>query len=155
MAFIAQKRTGIGAASAAEIIDFNDCCDKNNLEQTNICVTDDEHELLSLNSNTPFIASENGRLYNTVMEAYNEIIMENTVMPVNSKQIMEYNYGLMFVLISDKFNNNMNAKQVLMSTTGPIIYKTDDDNYWGSKVPEFDGKNVAGQMMADLRELYK
>ena len=151
MSFIAQKRTGIGAASAGEIADFNDCCDENDLEQSNVCVTDDEHEVLSLDSTVPFIASENGQLYNTVMEAYNEIIMENTVTQLNTKQITEYNYGIMFVLISDKFNNNIEAKQVLMSTTGQIVYKTANDNLWGSKVPEFDGQNIAGQIMTDLR----
>ena len=151
MAFIAQKRSGIGAALAGEIADFNNLCDENDLEQLNVCVTDDEHEVLSLDSNVPFISSENGKLYNTVMEAYNEIIMENIVMQVDSKEITEFNYGIMFVLLSDKFNNNIEANQVLMSTTEQIVYKTDNDNLWGSKVPEFDGQNIAGQIMTDLR----
>ena len=151
MAFIAQKRSGIGAVSAGEIADFNACCDENELEQLNVCVTDDEHELLSLDSTVPFIASKNGQLYNTVMEAYNEIIMKNIVTQVDYKEITEFNYGIMFVLLSDKFNYNIEANQVLMSTSGQIVYKTDNDNLWGSKVPEFDGQNIAGQIMTDLR----
>jgi len=147
----AKKKDVVIYCAAGEIADFNDCCAENDLEQLNVCVTDDEHEVLSLDSTLPFIASENGQLYNTVMEAYNEIIMENTVTQLDSKQYTEFNYGTMFVLLSDKFNYNIEAKQVLMSTSGQIVYKTDNDNLWGSKVPEFDGQNIAGQIMTDLR----
>lgn len=157
MEFICQKQTGDGAASTKEIKEFNNYCEKNNAKVVKICVTDEEHELLSLDANTPFISSENGRLYNTVMEGYNEIILENTIVQFDTIPITKYNREIMTTLILDKFNNNIEAKQILMSTSNYdiICYKTNDDNYWGSRVPEFDGQNIAGQLMVELRNYYK
>ena len=91
------------------------------------------------------------------MEGYNEIMLENTVTRFeHDHPIIKYNHEIMFTLISDKFNFNIEAKEVLMNTKdyNGIYYKTDNDNYWGSRVPEFDGQNVAGQMMVELRESY-
>jgi len=156
-ALLVQKQTGVKAASAEEIEEFNKFCEDTKTTMFKVCVTDDEHDVLSLDANTPFIASDNGRLYNNVMEGYNEIMLENTVTQFEHDQPnTKYNHEIMFTLISDKFSFNSEAKQVLMNTKDydGIYYKTDNDNYWGSRVPEFDGQNVAGQMMAELRNSY-
>lgn len=147
MEITAQKLTGEGAASAEKIEEYEKYCKDNELELVRFSVSDEEHELLSLDSKTPFMISKNTKVYNTVMEAYYDT--------VDFSQQNETNiYAQMFVLISDKFDQNKEAKKVLMSTFGPIVYKTDDDNYWGSRVPEFDGQNIAGQIMVELRDSY-
>lgn len=147
MAFLIQKQTGEGAASASEIEEFNNFCEKVNANTFTIHVSDEEHEILSLDSKTPFLVSKNAKVYSTVMEAYYDT--------VDFSQQDEINiYAQMFVLISDKFDQNEEARKVLMSTTGIIVYKTEDDNYWGSRVPEFNGLNIAGKIMVELRDLY-
>jgi hypothetical protein len=144
-----QKRTGEGAASAEEIEEFNTVCKDNEVEMFKVCVTDDEHELLSLDSNVLFMNSKNAKVYNTVMEAYNDTVDFSSQ---NDHNI----YAQMFVLLSDKFDQNEEARRVLMSVKDYdlIIYKTDDENYWGARVPEFVGQNIAGQIMVELRDYY-
>ena len=148
MVFITQKRTGEGSSTSKDMEEFDRYCHENEYEMMQFNVTDEEHELLSLDSKTPFLISKNGKVYNTVMEAYNDIIEDDDKMNLN------YIYAQMFVLISDKFDQNEEARNVLMSTRGYIIYKTENDNCWGSRVPEFDGLNIAGEIMVELRDFY-
>lgn len=148
MSFLIQKQTGEGAASTNEIEEFNNFCEKVDADTFTIHVSDEEHEILSLDSKTPFLVSKNEKVYSTVMDAYYDTVDL-------SKQDEKNIYAEMFVLISEKFEQNEEAKKVLMSTTGEIIvYKTEDDNYWGSRVPEFDGQNIAGEIMVKLRDSY-
>jgi len=147
MPLLIQKQTGEDAASCSEIEEFNIFCEKLNADTFTIYVSDEEHEILSLDSKRPFLVSKNAKVYSTVMEAYYDTVDL-------SKQDEKNIYIEMLVLISEKFDQNKEAKKVLMSTTGIIVYKTEDDNYWGSRVPEFDGQNIAGEIMVKLRDLY-
>jgi len=142
MSCLTQKRTGVGAATTEEIQEFDDFCEENDMDQIKICVTDEEHELLSLDAFVPFIASINSKKYNTVMEAYNDINAGKD----------DPNDDLMIQLNIDKFCQNDEAKNILMAGNSHIVYKTDNDNYWGSKVPEFDGENIGGEILVEIRE---
>ena len=60
----------------------------------------------------------------------------------------------MHMLNFDKFEQNLDAQRVLMDTTEPLIYKS-NDNYWGSPVPEFTGGNLMGRILVNIREQFK
>ena len=154
MEFIAQKQSGEDSASEDEIQYFKNFCEKTGAETFNICVTDDEHEVLSLDAIVPFKASINNKLYNTVMEAYNDIIMENTISNIEKQSHTDFNLDLMYELNRNKFDQNIQAKKLLMSITTVIVYKTENDQYWGSSIPEFDGDNVAGEILLEISKQY-
>lgn len=154
MAFLAQKRTGEGSASSDDIEYFDNFCKETGRESFNVCVTDEEHELLSLDAKTTFKASINNKIYDTVMEAYNDIVMENTVTSIENEMKTDYNLDLMYELNLNKFDQNNEAKKLLMSIPSLIVYKTENDNFWGSQVPEFDGENVGGGILVEISKQY-
>ena len=141
------KLTGKDCASEIEVTEFNRKCKDKNLKIINFVVTDEEHEILSLTAKVSFVFSTNKKTYNNIIEGYEDL--------VTNEDTLEYIHDTMYSLNLTKFEQHEESRQVLMSTNGPIIYKTTDDNYWGSRVPEFDGQNLAGQMLVDIREYLK
>jgi len=139
--FEAIKRTGKGAASAEEIQKFDDTY--SNLHRVDVIVTDDEHEVLSADAEVPFKYVHNNKIYKTVMEGYNDLITDSdTIHKIHS---------VMVTLNLNKFEQNGEARRILLSTKNHIIvYKTENDNYWGSRVPEFDGENWVGKLLTDI-----
>ena len=154
MEFIVQKQSGEGTASFDEIEYFKNFCEETGTETFNVCVTDDEHEILSLDAIVPFKASINNKLYNTVMEAYNDIIMENTISNIENPSHTQHNLDLMYELNRNKFDQNIQAKKLLISIPTEIVYKTENDQYWGSKIPDFDGENIAGEILFEISKQY-
>tara|TARA_B100001093_G_C26839783_1_gene1019999 strand:+ start:458 stop:904 length:447 start_codon:yes stop_codon:yes gene_type:complete len=144
---IAIKTTGIGAVSNNDIEEFNrEFTDNDDYQTVEIIVTDDEHEILSPNYNLEFEFGE--KKYNTIVEAFNDSITDDST--------IEFLHTIMHSINLNKFEQNELAKNVLLSTKDSIIYyKADNDNYWGSRVPEFDGRNELGKILVEIRDYIK
>ena len=119
-----------------------------------VVVTDDEHEILSLDATVPF--SYLDITYENVMDAYNKLIVRP------SDKTNSENVRLMYLLNYAKFTQNDECRRVLCETNGRIIYKQTavggimtDDVFWGMMVPEFIGENIAGIIMEEIREELK
>ena len=118
-----------------------------------VVVTDDEHEILSLDAIVPF--SYLDIKYENVMDAYNKLIMRP------SDKTNSENVRLMYQLNYAKFTQNDECRRVLCETNGRIIYKQTAsgdmayDVFWGMTVPEFIGDNYAGDIMCEIREELK
>lgn len=143
------KITGTDAAANDEIEQFHQ--EFKDKKIVSVIVTDDEHELLSLDANTQFTYVENDKviIYNSIMEGLKDLTDDDT----NLDQI----HHILYMLSKAKFEQHQEAKKILMSIKdgAVIVYKTENDNYWGSQVPQFDGKNLAGIMLMQLREEFK
>jgi hypothetical protein len=140
------KRTGRGVSLTDAVSKFENMCEECDELPIQLVVTDDEHELLSLDATTPFIFIDEE--YNSVMEAYNKLKIFCGATNDNENEIQ-----LMYILISEKFKQNLEARAILSQTTGKIIYKSNDD-FWGMKIPEFEGNNVAGIIIEEIRNEY-
>ena len=135
-----------------EYAEFKDLCGKHDIPILKVVVTDDEHEILSLDATVPF--SYLDIKYENVMDAYNKLIMRP------SDKTNSENVRLMYLLNYAKFTQNDECRRVLCETNGRIIYKqtvADDttDVFWGMTVPEFIGDNYAGDIMCEIREELK
>ena len=136
---------------ASEVIKkINNVCEEKKLEFENFIVTDNEHDILSIDAYTPFyitIANEYLK-YDTVTAAFNDLTSR---FKLKSNVDVYCSYKIMYMVNLFKFIQNKEAQKLLLETNYPIIYKNSSDLYWGMSVPEFKGCNVMGEIYNSIR----
>ena len=98
-----------------------------------VTVDDEEHAILNPDSLTSF--EFRGHLYTSVMQAYNTAADES---------------ALYDILLQRSVQDSL-FRTVLLSTTGFIVHKS-SNQFLGTRVPEFDGQNLMGKFLVNLRD---
>ena len=131
-------------ATLESIHAFDRFCKRHNIGIRNLIVTDDQHKILSPEATLAINIFYEDKYYTTIMDAYIDRCTEND----------EDNLHLMYYLNYEKFIQNVEAQKVLLATTDPIVYKS-NNTYWGKTIPNFEGHNILGQLLVKIRELIR
>ena len=137
------KETGNRHASTEAINKFAE--NYTNIPDTEILklvVTDEQHALLSPDEIIPFKDPFFGQEYPSVMIAYNALAQYGRELN---------NVNLMLALNQAKFEQDKEARKILLDTHDPIVYMS-NETFWGMLVPEFIGENIMGAILINIRE---
>lgn len=139
---IAIKLSGDNSASELEKQQFNEKYGEENIVK--VIVDDDQHSYL--NPETKISLQIDNQQFDSVLTAY------HTLYDPNENHLSPININLLQEIIQKRYDQDIKFQKMLQETTGHIIVHKSDNQELGSNVVNFDGLNIVGQIMQEVRD---